>query len=184
MSLFLLEWWTFDILSKQDELRLHIMYRKKPFSRHEHSMQCKRAPSHCPLKHMWYNPPPPVHWTPWEPEGADRLGSKSQTGIVFPHLSFLPMNEALSAEEWDPYLPFGIAHVVTNQKQMSRQLALCADCVPVWEWLTDWLTVWVCVGLRWVLPLSYGTWLGLKTVTWFMSMWSEHTDVKHALWAT
>lgn len=49
--------------------------------------------------------------------------------IVFPHLSFLPMNEALSEKEWDPYLPFGIAHVVTNQKQMSRQVALCSDCV-------------------------------------------------------
>lgn len=41
------------------------------------------------------------------------------------------MNEALSAEEWDPYLPFGIAHVVTNQMQMRRQVALLPDYVCV-----------------------------------------------------
>lgn len=49
--------------------------------------------------------------------------------IVFPHLRFLPMNEALSGKEWDPYLPFGFAHVVTNQKQMRGQVALCFDSV-------------------------------------------------------
>lgn len=112
---------TFDIPSHQsNELWIHFQH---------YLMET----THCLIQHPSVHPntrgtTPPCSQDNIRPRtsGPARVQVRE---IVFPHLSFLPMNEALSAEEWDPYLPFGIAHVVTNQKQMSRQVALCSDCV-------------------------------------------------------
>lgn len=98
------------------------------------------------------------------------------TETVFPHLSLLPMNKALSADEWDPYLPFGITHVISNQKQMSRQAVLSTNCV----YECEHECVVDCVELRWILLWTCGIWLRLKTK--FMEI-SEHADVNHALWS-
>lgn len=109
-------------------------------------------------------------------ETEDWTGSGPSHRNHLPHLSYLPMNEALSAEEWDPYLPFGIVHVVTNKKQMSRQVVFCTDCVEGWLCACISECMCVCVfpaQMRFTPGLE--TWLGLKTQ--FMKK-SEQPDVK------
>lgn len=110
------------------------------------STLCKWSASYCPILHPFIHPntcgtnPPPRSKDNMRPRRSGPA-QVQVTEILFPHLSFLPMNEALSAEEWDPYLPFGIAHVVTNQKQMSRQVVLCSDSVCVRDWVGGGLDV-------------------------------------------
>lgn len=137
---------SFNIAShqKSDELCLHCQHflmETTPRLHYLDSTLCKWSASYCPILHPFIhpntcgtNPPPPRSKDNMRPRRSGPA-QVQVTEILFPHLSFLPMNEALSAEEWDPYLPFGIAHVVTNQKQMSRQVVLCSDSVCVRDWV-------------------------------------------------
>lgn len=136
---------SFNIAShqKSDELCLHCQHflmETSPRLHYLDSTLCKWSASYCPILHPFIHPntcgtnPPPRSKDNMRPRRSGPA-QVQVTEILFPHLSFLPMNEALSAEEWDPYLPFGIAHVVTNQKQMSRQVVLCSDSVCVRDWV-------------------------------------------------
>lgn len=136
---------SFNIAShqKSDELCLHCQHflmETTPRLHYLDSTLCKWSASYCPILHPFIHPntcgtnPPPRSKDNMRPRRSGPA-QVQVTEILFPHLSFLPMNEALSAEEWDPYLPFGIAHVVTNQKQMSRQVVLCSDSVCVRDWV-------------------------------------------------
>lgn len=111
------------------------------------SRLCKRPPFHSL-----------IHWNTRRATPCSQDGIKSRksdpakvqvTQIIFLHLRFLPMNEALSAEEWDPYLPFGIAHVVTNRMQMRRQAVLLPDNVCASDTVQSWLCAFVCAEHRW-----------------------------------
>lgn len=124
------------------------------FLSHGYSILCKCSPFHSPIHQNTHG------ITPCSQDNIKlRSSGPAQiqvTVIIFPHLSFLPMNEALSAEEWDPYLPFGIVHVVTNQIQMSRVVALlpveamcvcewpctCHECVSMCEQSLDGFYCW------------------------------------------
>ena len=135
---------SFNIAShqKSEELCLHCQHflmETTPRLHSPDSTLCKCPLSYCPILHPSIHPNTCGTNPPHSKDNTrPRRSGPAQvqvTEILFPHLSFLPMNEALSAEEWDPYLPFGIAHVVTNQKQMSRQVVLCSDSVCVRDWV-------------------------------------------------